>query len=96
VLAASMPPGGISMAKAVATADAYLVSNPSSSSDSWTLLRAQAGPRFVLGATGGEPGSEWVWAIWYVSSDGYFETTVYVGYLDGLANQSSGGNVTSP
>jgi hypothetical protein len=96
VLAATMPPGGITSVEAIAVADAYLVHNPSGYSESWILLRAEVGSRLIVGATGGETNEGWVWAVWYVSPDGYFETTVDVGYLDGSANQSSGGNLRFP
>jgi hypothetical protein len=82
--------------EAIAASDAYLASLQSGYSDTWILLRAQLASRIVLGAHGGESSSEWVWAVWYVSPDGYFENTVYVGYLNGLARQSSGGNVRFP
>jgi hypothetical protein len=96
VLAASMPPGGTTMSEAVTIADAYLAREQSAYSDTWILLRAELGSRLVLGASGGDSRSDWVWAVWYVSADGYYENTVYVGYLDGLANESTGGNLRFP
>jgi hypothetical protein len=96
VLAASMPPGGVTMAEAIATADAYVANNPSSYSASWVLLRAELGSRIVVGENGGEPDGDWAWAIWYVSTDGYFETTVYVDFRSGTANHSSGGSLEFP
>lgn len=95
VLANTMPPGVITMAEAIAAADAY-VADPQAVGASWILLRAELGPSLVVGENGGGDDGRWVWAIWYVSADGYFETTVYVDALDGSANHSSGGNVTNP
>ena len=96
VLAATMPPGGITLAQAVATADAYLADNPSGYSASWVFLRANLGPRQLIGNGGNGSDSDWFWAVWYVSPDGYFETTVYVGLQDGQANESRAGSLMAP
>ena len=96
VLAASMPPGGITQAQAIAAADAYIANNPSAYSASWVFLRAELGSRLLIGEGGNRSDGDWVWAIWYVSEDGFFETTVYVDFLHGTANHSSSGNLRIP
>jgi len=96
VLAATMPPGAITSVEAIAAADAYLAASPSPYGDSWVLLRTELGSRLVVGNAGTGSDGDWVWVVWYVSKDGYYETTVYVEYRGGAVHESSSGNLRFP
>lgn len=95
ILAATMPPGGITMARAVEAADAFAEENSIGYGLPLVLLSVEAGPRAMVGRDG-DRGLDWVWAVRYVWGDGYFETTVFVGYIDGSVHESSGGSIWFP
>jgi hypothetical protein len=79
-LAATMPPGGLTVDQAVAIARSHVgVMNPTS----LVLLRVEAGPFALLGDHVNGLEDRWVWAVHLVSDDGHQEYAVYLDYLDG-------------
>ncbi len=97
ILAATMPPGGISMEQAIAAARAYDVETKLGFGELKVLLSAQAGPRAVVEDQSSGRDLTWVWVVRFASDDGARLYAVDVNFLDGsVSGSSSGEMVQSP
>ncbi len=92
VLAATMPPGGISTEQAIAAARAYDVQTRLGFGEPKVLLSAEAGPLIVVAPEEWGDGADlaWIWVVRFASDDGGSNYEVYVDFLDGLVSGARG------
>lgn len=94
LVAASLPPGGLSLQEAI---DAALAYGPDTGfKEPLTILSVEAGPSGLFSGRASEGDLRWVWLIRFVSEDGYRYVEVEVGYLDGVVSGSGGGSLRLP
>jgi hypothetical protein len=87
---ATQPSDGVSLEVAVGVAGQYLADHPMGSGGDLALLSAEAGPAAVVDE-GGAADTTWIWAVTFVTADGYETYTVDVDYRVGTATHAHGG-----
>ncbi len=87
---ATQPANGISLDAAIAVARGEDIAT---FGEPLVLLSVQAGPYGLLRTSDGTPDPSWVWAVDFVSNDGYRVYTAYVDFRSGGYRGSTGGSI---
>ena len=93
VLAAAIPPGGITAEQAIEIARQHVVHYPPAQPGQVPLLRVAVGSGEWLGETGSDRTDRWEWDVHLMSADGYTQRDVYLDYADGTMFGSGSGPV---
>lgn len=96
LLAMTPPPGGISLAQAIAAAHAYDVETRLGFGEPKVVQSAEVGPRILVGDSTRDMDVTWAWVVHMVSDDGFTRYAIDVDYLTGSVAGSQGRSVELP